>query len=95
MLRLTTIRATVPSVNTSNAIGVYIREEAVREALEKSRRQRLDALLPNKRRDNGRLSSGDVRCDAPSEFLSFGLRSRHPDPQLIVDSYGCRGLVRY
>ncbi|KAF6772631.1 hypothetical protein AHF37_08771, partial [Paragonimus kellicotti] len=42
-----------------------IREEAVREALEKSRRQRLDALLPNKRRDNGRLSSGDVRCDAP------------------------------
>ncbi|CAL8070422.1 unnamed protein product [Calicophoron daubneyi] len=44
-------------VREDNRYRSDIRDEAVKEALARNRRQRQEALLPSKRRDNGRLSA--------------------------------------
>ncbi|KER29186.1 hypothetical protein T265_04123 [Opisthorchis viverrini] len=65
-----------------------IREEAVKEALSRNHRQRPEALLPNKRRENGRSSGAatyhddqnDSEDDLSSEASGPGLQRLGPGP---------------
>ncbi|TGZ62805.1 hypothetical protein CRM22_007221 [Opisthorchis felineus] len=72
------------SENCDRPLSNDIREEAVKEALSRNHRQRPEALLPNKRRENGAATyhgdQDDSEDDLSSEASGPGLQPLGPGP---------------